>query len=190
MFQLNLKAPFFPARTINIGSVAGKIAESMGAYAYGLSKGALHQLTRMLALEFASRRIAVNATAPGRFPSEVTKSMLELASIPLNRWGLRMKSLAQRCFSLRELARTSPAQISAGRWRYADDWIGGVSSRLSILGTQNVRPAAEQGYGVNWDQSETPALVRQVCGAPQRRHSLLVAQRPHSAPPVRSTLSH
>lgn len=113
VFQLNLKAPFFlaralapslenaardcdPARIINIGSVAGKIADSMGAYAYGLSKGALHQLTRMLALEFASRRIAVNAIAPGRFPSKMTKSVLEdraryeaeLASIPLKRWGV------------------------------------------------------------------------------------------------------
>jgi NAD(P)-dependent dehydrogenase (short-subunit alcohol dehydrogenase family) len=113
VFQLNLKAPFFLARAlapcledaasdsdfarvINIGSVAGEIAGSMGAYAYGLSKGALHQLTRMLALEFAARRIAVNAIAPGRFPSKMTISVLEdpvryeaeLASIPLKRWGV------------------------------------------------------------------------------------------------------
>lgn len=112
VFQLNLKAPFFLARAlrpnlekaaakgeasrlINIGSVAGEIAESMDAYAYGLSKGALHQLTRMLAKEFAPR-IAVNAIAPGRFPSKMTKAVLEdparyeseIASIPLNRWGV------------------------------------------------------------------------------------------------------
>ncbi|QGZ93553.1 SDR family oxidoreductase [Terricaulis silvestris] len=112
VFQLNLKAPFFlaralapslekaasgseTARIINIGSVAGEIAESMSTYAYGLSKGALHHLTRMLAKEFAARGIAVNAIAPGRFPSKMTKSVLEdraryeaeLASIPLCRWG-------------------------------------------------------------------------------------------------------
>jgi NAD(P)-dependent dehydrogenase (short-subunit alcohol dehydrogenase family) len=112
VFQLNLKAPFFlsralapcleqaakgggAARIINIGSVAGEIAESMDAYAYGLSKGALHHLTRMLAKEFAARGIAVNAIAPGRFPSKMTKAVLEdharyqaeLTSIPLHRWG-------------------------------------------------------------------------------------------------------
>jgi NAD(P)-dependent dehydrogenase (short-subunit alcohol dehydrogenase family) len=49
----------------------------------------------MLAKEFAARGIAVNAIAPGRFPSKMTKSVLEdrsryeaeLASIPLHRWG-------------------------------------------------------------------------------------------------------
>lgn len=113
VFQLNLKAPFFlaralraslekaakaggqTARVINVGSVAGEIAESMDAYAYGLSKGALHQLTRMLAKEFAPR-IAVNAIAPGRFPSKMTKAVREdparyeseISSIPLRRWGV------------------------------------------------------------------------------------------------------
>jgi len=113
VFQLNLKAPLFlaralrpslerapategeTARIINIGSVAGEIAESMHAYAYGLSKGALHQLTRMLAKELAPR-IAVNAIAPGRFPSKMTRAVLEdparyeseVASIPLRRWGV------------------------------------------------------------------------------------------------------
>jgi NAD(P)-dependent dehydrogenase (short-subunit alcohol dehydrogenase family) len=112
LFQLNLKAPFFlmralapllekaaieeePARIINVGSIAGEIAESMSTYAYGLSKGALHQLTRMLAKEFAARRIAVNAIAPGRFPSKMTKAVSddrvryesEIERIPLRRWG-------------------------------------------------------------------------------------------------------
>ena len=65
------------ARIINIGSIAGEIAELMSTYAYGLSKGALHHLTRMLAKEFAARGIAVNAIAPGRFPSKMTKAVLE-----------------------------------------------------------------------------------------------------------------
>lgn len=49
----------------------------------------------MLAKELAPR-IAVNAIAPGRFPSKMTKAILEdparyeseLASIPLRRWGV------------------------------------------------------------------------------------------------------
>lgn len=112
VFQLNLKAPFFltralapllekagavgdPARIINIGSIAGEIANSMSTYPYGLSKGALHHLTRMLAKEFASRGIAVSAIAPGRFATKMTKAIsddrarleAEEAAIPLRRWG-------------------------------------------------------------------------------------------------------
>jgi NAD(P)-dependent dehydrogenase (short-subunit alcohol dehydrogenase family) len=111
VFQLNLKGPFFltraiapvmkkaarsgdPARIINVGSIAGEIATSMSTYAYGLSKGAVHQLTRMLAKEFAPD-ISVNAIAPGRFPTKMTKAIsddalrlkAEEAMIPLGRWG-------------------------------------------------------------------------------------------------------
>lgn len=112
LFQLNLKAPFFltrallpllktaggpdnPARVINIGSIAGSIAESQSCYAYGLSKGALHQLGRMLAKELAPHHITVNAIAPGRFATRMTKGITddatryerEAAAVPLGRWG-------------------------------------------------------------------------------------------------------
>ncbi len=43
-----------PARILNIGSVAGISAMSEQAYAYGPSKAALHQLSRMLAKELVS----------------------------------------------------------------------------------------------------------------------------------------
>jgi NAD(P)-dependent dehydrogenase (short-subunit alcohol dehydrogenase family) len=86
---LNLKAPFFlirellpmlekaasdasPARIINITSIAGQQSASIMAYAYGPSKAALNQLTRTLANEFVSKRITVNAIAPGFFPSKMT----------------------------------------------------------------------------------------------------------------------
>ena len=112
LFKLNLKAPFFltrallpllereaagdePARVINVGSIAGENAESMRCYAYGLSKGGLHHLSRMLAKELAPRGIAVNAIAPGRFATRMTKAIAEdperfardAALIPLGRWG-------------------------------------------------------------------------------------------------------
>ena len=109
LFALNLKAPFLlsramlpalrraadrPARIINIGSIAGELAESMSCYAYGLSKGGLHHLTRMLAKE-AGPEIAVNAIAPGRFLTRMTKAFAddperyqaEAEAIPLGRWG-------------------------------------------------------------------------------------------------------
>jgi len=113
LFQLNLKAPFFltrallplleaagrpdaPARVINIGSIAGAIAESQSCYAYGLSKGALHQLGRMLARELAPRHISVNTIAPGRFATKMTKGITDdaaryerdAAAVPLGRWGV------------------------------------------------------------------------------------------------------
>jgi NAD(P)-dependent dehydrogenase (short-subunit alcohol dehydrogenase family) len=112
LFQLNLKAPFFltrallpmleaagnaewPARVINMGSIAGEIAESQSCYAYGLSKGALHQLTAMFAKELAPRHVAVNAIAPGRFATRMTRGITddparharEAAAVPLGRWG-------------------------------------------------------------------------------------------------------
>jgi NAD(P)-dependent dehydrogenase (short-subunit alcohol dehydrogenase family) len=112
VFALNLKAPFFltqalapllaaagsqkaPARVINIGSVAGNISNGAGTYPYGLSKGALHHATRMLALELAPQNILVNAIAPGRFATRMTKYVTddqprydaEVALIPTHRWG-------------------------------------------------------------------------------------------------------
>ena len=112
LFELNLKAPFFlirallpllsaaasgedPARILNIGSIAGEMVESMQCYAYGLSKGGLHHLSRMLAKELGPRGIAVNAIAPGRFATRMTKAVAEdetrynreVQMIPLRRWG-------------------------------------------------------------------------------------------------------
>ncbi len=43
------------------------------AYAYGPSKAALHQLSRILARELVSQHINVNVIAPGRFPSKMTQ---------------------------------------------------------------------------------------------------------------------
>ena len=84
-----------PARVINIGSVAGITAHGENAYAYGPSKAALHQLSRMLARELVSQHINVNVIAPGRFPSKMTRHISndaeamakDCAVIPMKRWG-------------------------------------------------------------------------------------------------------
>ncbi|HEY5818201.1 MAG TPA: SDR family oxidoreductase [Mesorhizobium sp.] len=59
-----------PARVINLGSVMGTLAIT-GVYSYSASKAAVHQVTRMLALELAPRHVTVNAFAPGPFQSRM-----------------------------------------------------------------------------------------------------------------------
>lgn len=113
LMGLNLRAPFMliqellplleagassedPARVVNIGSIGGIMPQSNGAYAYGCSKAALHQLTRMLASDLRPRHINVNAIAPGYFPSDMTAGFFEavpdlertmLEKIPAKRFG-------------------------------------------------------------------------------------------------------
>lgn len=66
--------PLGPARgrIINIGSIAGEIGQAdLGSYS--ASKGAVHNLTRALAIECAPLRINVNAIAPGYFPTAMNR---------------------------------------------------------------------------------------------------------------------
>ncbi len=61
-----------PARVINVASVMGIVPMAAGAYSYSVSKAAVIHLTQILANEFTSKRITVNALAPGPFPSKMT----------------------------------------------------------------------------------------------------------------------
>src|SRR5947207_15388541 len=63
------------------------------AYSYAASKAAILHLTRMMAKYLAKDCIAVNAVAPGYFPSKMTDAIAEEESeviegnTPMRRWG-------------------------------------------------------------------------------------------------------
>lgn len=81
--------PEFPARIVNVGSVAGIHTRSDGDYAYRSSKAAVHRLTKIVAGELANEFVTVNALAPGPYPGGqmMTETMLEklVKSVPLGR---------------------------------------------------------------------------------------------------------
>ncbi len=110
VMDLNVKAVFFltqrllplleaaatpesHARVINIGSIDGQHVSPIETYSYAASKAGVLHLTRMMAKYLAPRHIAVNAIAPGYFPSKMTAGIADhinevaLAATPMKRWG-------------------------------------------------------------------------------------------------------
>lgn len=82
------------SRVINIGSVDGFHVSELEHYPYSASKAGVLHLTRVLARFLSERNIAVNAIAPGHFPSKATLSINDdgyqqrsIESTPLRRWG-------------------------------------------------------------------------------------------------------
>lgn len=83
------------ARVINIASIEGfRVSHDLEAPSYSVSKAAVIQLTRVLAYKLAKRRIAVNAIAPGYFPSKMTAAIeaqlgeKTRAQTPMRRFGV------------------------------------------------------------------------------------------------------
>lgn len=69
-------------RIINIASILGAGASApVPATAYAATKGAVINMTRDLAVHWASKGILVNAIGPAYFPSEMTKDFLALPEI-------------------------------------------------------------------------------------------------------------
>jgi NAD(P)-dependent dehydrogenase (short-subunit alcohol dehydrogenase family) len=63
-------------RIVNVASVLGLVASGqIRQAAYAASKGAVVNLTRELAAQWARRGVRVNALAPGWFPTEMTDEM-------------------------------------------------------------------------------------------------------------------
>lgn len=81
------------ASVINLGSMSGLIPLSR-VFTYSMSKGAVHNLSRNLAREWAPLGIRVNTLVPGFFPAEQNKKVLVpervakiLGHTPMNRFG-------------------------------------------------------------------------------------------------------
>ncbi len=87
-------------KIINISSVGGHIALRTGVV-YAMTKSALIQMTKNLALEWGKYNINVNAIGPWYFPTALTEALLEdeeyvqaiLDRTPLNRIG-KLEELA------------------------------------------------------------------------------------------------
>lgn len=81
-------------KVINISSIMGRVALP-GQAAYASSKGAVEQLTKVLALEWAPHNVQVNALAPTYFETELTRPLFDdpernafiTERTPAGRWG-------------------------------------------------------------------------------------------------------
>ena len=78
---------------VNITSVQAVVASDLSAYV--ASKGAVHALTKQLAVELARDGITANCIAPGYFATEMNKALTDNAEFvawvklrtPMKRWG-------------------------------------------------------------------------------------------------------
>lgn len=107
VLDTNLKAPFLLARAvgpamcrrgwgriINLGSILGVVALP-GRAPYASSKAGVINLTRVLALEWATRGVTVNAICPGPFATDMNRQLVNdpakyrafIEKIPMGRWG-------------------------------------------------------------------------------------------------------
>lgn len=107
VIAVNLKAPFLCSRLlgpkmaergwgriINLGSILSVIGLP-GRAPYASAKAGLLNLTRVLALEWATQGVTVNTLCPGPFATEMNRELLNdpvryqafVSKIPMGRWG-------------------------------------------------------------------------------------------------------
>ena len=81
-------------KVINLSSILGRVGLANQA-AYASSKGAIEQLTKVLAIEWAPHNVQVNAIGPTYFETELTRPLFEdeerhdfiTGRTPMGRWG-------------------------------------------------------------------------------------------------------
>jgi NAD(P)-dependent dehydrogenase (short-subunit alcohol dehydrogenase family) len=81
-------------KVINISSIMGRVVLATQA-AYASSKGAVEQLTKVMAVEWAEAGVQVNAIAPTYFETALTRPLFEdparhdliVERTPMRRWG-------------------------------------------------------------------------------------------------------
>lgn len=81
-------------RILNLGSILSFVGIA-GRVPYASAKAGIVNLTRVLALEWATKGVTVNALCPGPFATDMNRPLLEdpekyaafVAKIPMGRWG-------------------------------------------------------------------------------------------------------
>lgn len=100
VMNTNVKALYYSARHVvpvmmrqrsgtilNTGSISGHVG-ILGQGAYGPSKGALHQLTRQMAIEYAPHGIRVNAVALGTVDTPIVHESARQSGNPEAFWAM------------------------------------------------------------------------------------------------------
>ncbi len=100
VMDTNVKAVYLSARHVvpvmvkqgggvilNTGSISGQCGIP-GQGAYGPSKGALHQMTRQMAVEYAPFKIRVNAVCCGTIDTPIVHSSAEMSGNPDKFWAM------------------------------------------------------------------------------------------------------
>ncbi len=101
---------------LNISSISGVVG-MLGQSNYSASKAGMIGLTKSLAKEVASRKITVNALAPGLIETDIASEMNAqyrekiLAQIPLGRLGSVQEIADIACFLLSDSARYITGQV-------------------------------------------------------------------------------
>jgi len=76
-FSRHVIAAKKPAAVVNMSSIAGSTALGRGNFAYSVAKGGVNQMTRELAVEWASLGIRVNAVQPCSVNTEYWRAWIE-----------------------------------------------------------------------------------------------------------------
>jgi len=106
-------------RIVNLASTAG-IRGGTGRAAYGAAKGGIITLTRVMAVELATRGVTVNALAPGAIETELVAKMHSpetrvsyTKAIPVDRYGTPEETASAALYLLSEEARYITGHILA-----------------------------------------------------------------------------